>query len=119
AKTTQFRIKNEVPAMFSLGNTEANVLAIRFLPITKTKKTVVNYSPVALDVELIAANDFLADKVEMMQVFNFIAMLICGIFFALGFVHLLLFLFYRKAIYNLYFSTYNLSIGLLSYMLSY
>ncbi len=116
AKTTQFRIKNQVPALFSLDNTRVNVLAIRFLPITKTKKTVVNYSPVALDVELIAANDFLAEKVEMMQVFNFIAMLICGIFFALGFVHLLLFLFYRKAIYNLYFSTYNLSIGLLSYM---
>ena len=116
AKTTEFRIKNEVPALFSLDDTGVNVLAIRFLPITKTKKTVVNYSPVALDVELNAANDFMDEKVEMMQGFNFVAMLICGIFFALGFVHLLLFLFYRKAIYNLYFSTYNLSIGLLSYM---
>lgn len=116
AKSAEFRIKNEVPALFSLDNTEVNVLAIRFLPITKTKKTVVNYSPIALDIELNAANDFLDDKVDMMQGFNFIAMLICGIFLALGFVHLLLFLFYRKAVYNLYFSTYNLSIGLLSYM---
>lgn len=116
AKSAEFRIKNDVPALFSLDHTGVNVLAIRFLPITESKKTVVNYSPVALDVELNAANTFLADKVEMMQDFNFVTMLVCGIFFALGFVHLLLFLFYRKAVYNLYFSTYNLSIGLLSYM---
>jgi class 3 adenylate cyclase len=43
-------------------------------------------------------------------------MLICGIFGALGFIHLLLFVFYRKAIYNLYFSTYNFSISLMSYL---
>lgn len=116
AKSAEFRIKNDVPALFSLDHTGVNVLAIRFLPITESKKTVVNYSPVALDIELNAANTFLADKVEMMQDFNFVTMLVCGIFFALGFVHLLLFLFYRKAVYNLYFSTYNLSIGLLSYM---
>lgn len=112
----EFKIKNEIPSLFSLDNTDVNVLAIRFLPITNTKKTVVNYSPVALDVELNAANDFMDEKVEMMRNFNFISMLVCGIFVALGFIHLLLFLFYRKAVYNLYFSTYNLSIGLLSYM---
>ena len=56
---------------------------------------------------------FIKDKVEMWKEFNFYTMLICGIFGALGFIHLLLFVFYRKAIYNLYFSTYNFSISLI------
>ncbi|WP_185146970.1 adenylate/guanylate cyclase domain-containing protein [Chryseobacterium echinoideorum] len=113
----KFKIRNNIPELFTFDNTEVNVLAIRFLPIIKSKKSkTINYSPVALDVNLISANKFLQDKVEMVQGFNFITMLICGIFSALGFIHLLLFLFYRKAIYNLYFSVYNLSIGLLSYM---
>jgi len=112
----EFKIKNDVPQLFSLGNTGINVLAIRFLPIVSDEKMTVNYSPVALDVELASANEFFDEKVEMTQGFNFVSMLICGVFSALGFIHLLLFLFYRKAIYNLYFSTYNLSIGLLSYM---
>ncbi|REC53436.1 hypothetical protein DRF62_13775 [Chryseobacterium piscium] len=115
-KTRVFKIKNEVPQLFSLNNTDVNVLAIRFLPIVGGKKISINYSPVALDVELASANEFLGENVKMMRGFNFVTMLICGVFSALGFIHLLLFLFYRKAIYNLYFSTYNLSIGLLSYM---
>jgi len=115
-KTRVFKIKNEVPQLFSLNNTGVNVLAIRFLPIVGGKKISINYSPVALDVELASANEFVDENVRMMRGFNFVTMLICGVFSALGFIHLLLFLFYRKAIYNLYFSTYNLSIGLLSYM---
>jgi len=112
----EFRIKNDTPELFSLDNTEVNVLAIRFLPIVGGKKMAINYSPVALDVELVSANVFFEDNIKMMQRFNFLSMLICGVFSALGFIHLLLFLFYRKAIYNLYFSIYNLSIGLMSYM---
>ncbi len=116
SKTRVFKIKNDVPQLFSLHNTDVNVLAIRFLPIVNEKKTAINYSPVALDVELASANEFMEENIEMTEGFNFIAMLICGVFSALGFIHLLLFLFYRKAVYNLYFSIYNLSIGLLSYM---
>lgn len=113
----EYKIKNDIPELFSLNSTDVNVLAIRFLPIVGGKKMRINYSPVALDVELASANEFLDEKVKMMQEFNFITMLICGVFSALGFIHLLLFLFYRKAIYNLYFSIYNLSIGLMSYMI--
>ncbi|KQT35786.1 hypothetical protein ASG22_01840 [Chryseobacterium sp. Leaf405] len=112
----EFRIKNDTPELFSLDNTEVNVLAIRFLPMVGGKKMAINYSPVALDVELVSANVFFEDNIKMMQRFNFLSMLICGVFSALGFIHLLLFLFYRKAVYNLYFSIYNLSIGLMSYM---
>ena len=116
SKTSVFKIKNEVPQLFSLNNTEVNVIAIRFLPIVGGKKISINYSPVTLDVELVSAKEFLDENIKMMKGFNFVAMLICGVFSALGFIHLLLFLFYRKAVYNLYFSIYNLSIGLLSYM---
>lgn len=115
-KSREFRIKNRIPELFTLNNTKVNVLAIRFLPIVRTKKKTVNWSPFAISIELVSADQFIKSKTEMVQYFNFYTMLICGIFGALGFIHLLLFVFYRKAIYNLYFSTYNFSISLMSYM---
>ncbi|WP_051884899.1 adenylate/guanylate cyclase domain-containing protein [Chryseobacterium luteum] len=115
-KSGEFKIGNRFPELFTLGNTKVNVLAIRFLPLVGAKKKTVNLSPVAISIELVSANKLIRDKAEMVQHFNFYTMLICGIFGALGFIHLLLFIFYRKAVYNLYFSTYNFSISLMSYM---
>lgn len=115
-KSGEFKIRNRFPELFTLGNTKVNVLAIRFLPLVGAKKKTVNLSPVAISIELVSANKLIRDKAEMVQHFNFYTMLICGIFGALGFIHLLLFIFYRKAVYNLYFSTYNFSISLMSYM---
>jgi class 3 adenylate cyclase len=116
AKSREYKMKEKIPTIFSFSNTDVNVLAIRFLPFVSTKKKTVNLSPFAISAELISANTFIKDKVEMWKEFNFYTMLICGIFGALGFIHLLLFVFYRKAIYNLYFSTYNFSISLMSYL---
>ncbi len=96
-------MKEKIPTIFSFSNTDVNVLAIRFLPFVSTKKKTVNLSPFAISVELVSANTFIKNKVELWKEFNFYSMLICGIFGALGFIHLLLFVFYRKAIYNLYF----------------
>lgn len=115
-KTRNFKMRNELPELFSLGNTDVNLLAIRFLPNTDSEKMTINYSPRPLYVNLNSAKEFLDDMRDMAENFNFITMLICGVFSALGFIHLLLFIFYRKAVYNFYFSIYNLSIGLLSYM---
>jgi len=115
-KSKEFKIKNKIPELFTLDNTDVNVLAIRFLPIIENKKKTVTISTVAISVELVSAHEFIKDKVALWKDFNFYTMLICGIFGALGFIHLLLFLFYRKAIYNLYFSTYNISISLMSYL---
>ncbi|WP_175620568.1 adenylate/guanylate cyclase domain-containing protein [Chryseobacterium schmidteae] len=115
-KSKEFKIKNKIPELFTLDNTDVNVLAIRFLPIIDNKKKTVTISTVAISVELVSAHEFIKDKVALWKDFNFYTMLICGIFGALGFIHLLLFLFYRKAIYNLYFSTYNISISLMSYL---
>jgi class 3 adenylate cyclase len=114
--TRNFKMRNVLPELFSLGNTDVNVLAIRFLPNTETEKMTIDYSPRPLYVNLNSAKEFVHDMRDMAEGFTFITMLICGVFSALGFIHLLLFLFYRKAIYNLYFSIYNFSIGLLSYM---
>lgn len=116
SKTSKFIIKNDIPKLFSLNTTDVNVLAIRFQPISGTKSHTINLFPVAFDLKLNSGTTFFTEKMEMVQGFNYATMLVCGIFFALGFIHLLLFLFYRKAIYNLYFSIYNLSIGLMSYM---
>lgn len=115
-KTRSFKMNNKVPELFSLDNTEVNVLAIRFLPNINADKMAINFRRTRLNINLNSANEFMIDMVEMTEGFNFITMLICGVFSALGFIHLLLFLFYRKAVYNLYFSIYNFSIGLLSYM---
>ncbi len=115
-KSREFRIKNRIPELFTLDNTKVNVLAIRFLPVVGSKKKTVNLSPFAISVEIVSANELIRSKTEMVQYFNFYTMLFCGIFGALGFIHLLLFIFYRKAIYNLYFSTYNFSISLMSYL---
>jgi adenylate cyclase len=115
-RSKEFKVKNKIPELFSLDNTDVNVLAIRFLPIIENKKKTVTISTVAISVELVSAHEFIKDKVALWKDFNFYTMLICGIFGALGFIHLLLFLFYRKAIYNLYFSTYNISISLMSYL---
>ncbi|MCD1117846.1 adenylate/guanylate cyclase domain-containing protein [Chryseobacterium turcicum] len=115
-KLKEFKMKNKIPELFSLDKTDVNVLAIRFLPFVVVKKKTVNLSPVAISIELVSAHNFIKDKVSLWKDFNFYTMLICGIFGALGFIHLLLFLFYRKAIYNLYFSTYNISISLMSYL---
>ena len=115
-RSKEFKIKNKIPELFSLDNTDVNVLAVRFLPIIENKKKTVTISTVAISVELVSAHEFIKDKVAVWKDFNFYTMLICGIFGALGFIHLLLFLFYRKAIYNLYFSTYNISISLMSHL---
>ncbi|WP_439479355.1 adenylate/guanylate cyclase domain-containing protein [Chryseobacterium aquaticum] len=116
-KSREYKMKEKIPTIFSFSNTDVNVLAIRFLPFVSTKKKTVNLSPFAISVELVSANTFIKNKVELWKEFNFYSMLICGIFGALGFIHLLLFVFYRKAIYNLYFSTYNFSISLMSYLI--
>ncbi|MCJ8154741.1 hypothetical protein MKJ01_13300 [Chryseobacterium sp. SSA4.19] len=115
-KSREFKIKNRIPGLFTLDNTKVNVVAVRFLPLVGNKKKTVNLSPFSISIELASADKFIRKKTELWKHFNFYTMLICGIFGALGFIHLLLFIFYRKAVYNLYFSTYNFSISLMSYM---
>lgn len=60
------------------------------------------------------ANQNVPRQLLLNERITFYGMLIFGVFIALAFVHFLLFLFYRAAIYNLYFGLFNLSMALLS-----
>ncbi|VFB02921.1 Adenylate cyclase [Chryseobacterium taihuense] len=111
------KIKDGKPLIISFDSTEKNVLAIRFKPtLEKDGVSSVNFGSKAINIVISPANSYVEDKMFVSRNINFYTMLICGIFLALGFIHLLLFIFYRKAVYNFYFSTYNLSICTMSYM---
>ncbi len=111
------KIKDAKPLIISFDSTEKNVLAIRYKPsIEKDGVSSVNFGSKAINITFSPANAYVENKMSISRNINFYTMLICGIFLALGFIHLLLFIFYRKAVYNFYFSTYNLSICVMSYM---
>lgn len=114
-KSKEFKIKNEVPTLFTVADTNVNVLAIRYLPIENRLKFIENSK--RLNIEFKHADSLIQDKIEVAEEVNFYMMLTCGVFSALGFIHLLLFLFYRKALYNLFFALYNISISLMSYLI--
>jgi adenylate cyclase len=114
-KSREYKIKNDVPTLFTLENTNVNVLAIRFLPIPNRFKFIEKSK--LLNIEFEHADTLVKEKIEVAEEVNFFMMLTCGVFSALGFIHLLLFLFYRKALYNLFFALYNISISLLSYLI--
>ncbi|WP_312076004.1 adenylate/guanylate cyclase domain-containing protein [Chryseobacterium sp.] len=110
----KFVIKNDVPPIFTVANTDVNVIAIRYLPFLN-RATIINNARL-LNVDFRLADELVENKIEVAEEANFYTMLICGVFLALGFVHLLMFVFYRKALYNLFFSLYNLSISLMSFL---
>lgn len=111
----EFKIKNEAPTLFTVANTNVNVLAIRYLPLQNRLKFIENSR--LLNIDFNHADSLVQDKIEVAEEVNFYMMLTCGVFSALGFIHLLLFLFYRKALYNLFFALYNTSISLMSYLI--
>ncbi|MCD1117847.1 adenylate/guanylate cyclase domain-containing protein [Chryseobacterium turcicum] len=113
-KSRKFVIKNTIPTIFTLNDTDVNVLAIRYLPLLNRSRVINNAR--LLNIEIKQADYLVQDKLEVGEEVNFYMMLTCGVFTALGFIHLLLFLFYRKALYNLFFSIYNISIALFGYL---
>ncbi|KQR91504.1 hypothetical protein ASG01_14140 [Chryseobacterium sp. Leaf180] len=115
AGNRQYKVRNPVPNFFTIKDTAVHVLAIRFQPYIRNEEKTVNINSSQLRVRLVTAESYVQDEAETGKEVAFYVMLISGIFLALAFVHFLLFVFYRKALYNLYFSTYNLSIALLSY----
>ncbi|NRS94126.1 class 3 adenylate cyclase [Chryseobacterium sp. 16F] len=117
-KTGKYIAKDNNPLILQLANSETNVIAIRFQPYLYNDVGLIKFQfkNGALALTLNNADLFVKNKLQEVEKFNFFSMLICGIFLALGFIHLLLFLFYRKALYNLFFSLYNLSIGAMSYI---
>lgn len=116
-KVNTYSFRNLEPLTFSLGDTKPHVLAIRFFPIPSEKmNTFVKFSSKSLNASLVTSEDFYREKIEETENIHLLTMLISGFFLALSFIHFLLFGFYRKAVYNLYFALYNLSISFLTYM---
>ncbi len=101
-----------VPFLFSLKDTGWHTFALRFDNSLVAEEQRRNSGP---SIAFFEANSFydyyIPDREESITVL----MLITGVFVALSFMHLLLFAFYRKALYNLYFGLYNAAIAFLTH----
>jgi hypothetical protein len=101
------------PYLFSLRDTGWHTLAVRYdnalFPSGRKGKAGIYLS---IDEANNYYSYYLPDHEETIS----ILMLIVGVFVALSFIHLLLFVFYWKAVYNLFFGLYNLSIAFLAYI---
>ncbi len=116
AKKPVYQIRKTIPNIITISDTLTHVVAVRFQEVNKNeKRAIVNFGS-GFSLFFSDANELVAKKMKENKTFFSFTMLISGIFLALGFIHLLLFLFYRKAIYNLYFGIYNLSIAVMSYL---
>ena len=127
-----FKKKSSLPLMFTLKDAAYHVIAVRYQPYTSidqsdSKHLVRINGDVRFKGEVIGetnsgfyfsvrnAQHILPAYVETKLDYTAICSIITGVFFALGFIHLLLFSFYPKARYNLFFALYNLSLALIAY----
>ncbi len=108
-----YRTGLDYPYIFSLRDTGWHTLAVRYdnTLVPEGKK-----SKAGIYLGIVEANSnysyYIPDHEETVS----ILMLIIGVFVALSFIHLLLFVFYWKAVYNLFFGLYNLSIAFIAYI---
>lgn len=118
-KPVKYAIKKNEPILVSFGDTKTHVLAVRYhlFPLSKLSKTnLVNFSTNLFTLRLIEANEYYNEILQKEEKVSQYSMLIVGFFLALAFIHFLLFLFYRKALYNLFFALYNASISYIAYI---
>ena len=112
---SEFKIRKTSPTFVSFSTTENNVVAVRLKTVPKKfDSNFIQFTMGTLSISLKSTTEYLQDKGKLDKIVSY-AIFLSGIFLALGFIHLLLFLFYKKALYNLYFSLYNFSISWTSY----
>ncbi|WP_051293258.1 adenylate/guanylate cyclase domain-containing protein [Olivibacter sitiensis] len=124
-----FKSAKTNPTILVLNDTLVNVLAIRYqVPINENiehKDTgfieVVNESEddkgdPGFRFFIQNTDTYLSNGLGPRVQANYIVGIIMGVFFALGFIHFLLFCFYPKVRYNFFFAIYNLSISLIAYI---
>ncbi|SKC04205.1 Adenylate cyclase, class 3 [Soonwooa buanensis] len=117
-KDPKYKIKNNNPKIITISDTLTHVLSVRIQPVPRNElSSIVSFSGSNFYMYFTLASDYFPETLDEDKSFYSIVMLITGIFMALGFIHLLLFLFYRNAVYNLFFGIYNLSIALMSFLL--
>ncbi len=119
SKPVKYAIKKNEPILVSFGDTKTHVLAVRYhlFPLSKLGKTdLIDFSTNLFTLRLIEANEYYNEVLKKEEKTSQYSMLIVGFFLALAFIHFLLFLFYRKALYNLFFALYNASISYIAYI---
>ncbi|OJV55801.1 MAG: hypothetical protein BGO31_17055 [Bacteroidetes bacterium 43-16] len=109
---TEYQTGFDHPYIFTLKDAGWHTLAVRydntlFPPGEKAKA--------GISLGIYEANNYYSHYLPDREDTVSILMLIVGVFVALSFIHLLLFVFYWKALYNLFFGLYNLSIAFLAY----
>ena len=100
------------PFIFSLQDTGWHTLAVRY---DNTLLPPGGKSRAGITLGIYDANNYYSYYIPDREETVSILMLIVGVFVALSFIHLLLFAFYWKAVYNLFFGLYNFSIAFLAY----
>lgn len=101
----------KVPYLFSLTDTGSHTLALRYDNTLVPEEQRNGGFGIGVHEANSYYDYYVPDREEMITVL----MLITGVFVALSFMHLLLFVFYWKAFYNLYFGLYNAAIAFLTY----
>jgi len=98
--------------LFVLKDTGVHVLAVRYEGYQDPRNA--RNKDFGFYVSIQNANQSVKDELKNTERITFYCMLIFGVFIALAFVHFLLFIFYRSALYNFYFGLFNLSMALIS-----
>lgn len=113
---SEYATSKYVPYILTLEDTGLHVFAVRYANYhAKQHYKLYNAENAGFSLVLDDANNQIVRQSETGEIITFLTMFIAGIFIALAVVHFLIFLFYHKARYNLYFSLFNLSIALISY----
>ena len=107
AKKPVYQIRKIVPKIITISDTLTHVVAVRFQEVNNDEKSsFVNFGS-GFSMFFYDANVRVAEKMKQNKSFFSFTMLISGIFLTLGFIHLLLFLFYLVLYF---FLTHNLLI---------
>lgn len=119
-------ISKRFPKSFSVSDTGIHVIAVRYqnLPVVNTFNDIESNmlsgflsAFKSFNTSFRDANLYYQKTIEKNFRNTNVLTALSGIFCALAFVHILLFCFYYKGWYNLYFGLYNLSIGLICFFI--
>jgi class 3 adenylate cyclase len=105
-----------VPFTIVFDTAGEHVLAVRYANYAAHRNyKVYLYSDAAFRLTLAEADGYIRGILDNAVALTFVFILLSGIFIALSLLHLMLFLYYRAAKSNLYFSIFCLSLSLLFY----
>ena len=111
-----YRNPQRIPFTVMFDTAGEHVLAVRYTNYDAEKNyNSYLYGDAAFRMTIAEANGYIQGIVDNLAALAFIFMLLSGIFIALSLLHLMLFLYYRAAKSNLYFSVFCFSLSFLFY----